>query len=168
MRAESSTPARGAVGGASDSDRAERVGGVWGRGLAPSSHALVARLRPGERGHYRATLFKPGLPGDDFVHLAVEGIPLEQLPAGSFVEPCARLRQTVLVSRRHFRLPCEDCADHVVVEGDINGDGGGPARRQQRERGKRPDAGSPSRTLRVCVAPGERKTVNQPGGLASG
>jgi hypothetical protein len=70
-------------------DRAQRVGRVWGCGLAPSGHALVARLRSGERGHDRAALFKPSLPGHDFVHLAVEGIPLEQLPAGSFVEPRA-------------------------------------------------------------------------------
>ena len=68
----------------------------------------------------RAALFEPGLPGHDFVHLAVEGIPLEQLPAGGFVEPRARFGETVLVSRLHFRLPREDCAHQVVVEGDVN------------------------------------------------
>ena len=143
-------------------DCAERVGTVWGRGLAPSSHARIARLRPGERGHDRAALFEPSLPGDDLAHLAVEGIPLEQLPAGGFVEPRARFSQTVLVGRVYFRLPREDCAHHVVVEGDIDGDGGGPGERDERERGKRPDAGPPEPNAACDVAPGERKTIMRP------
>ena len=73
-----------------------------------------------------AALFKPGLPGHDFVQLALEGIPLEQLPARRFIEARARFGQTVLISRLHFHLPREDRANDVVVEGDIKGDGGGP------------------------------------------
>src|SRR4029077_18069033 len=100
--------------------------------------------------------------GDEFVHLAVEGIPLEQLPARSFVEPRAHFGQTVLVSRFYFRLPREDCTHQVVVEGDIDGDGGGPGERDERERGKRPDAGPPETNAAYDVAPGERKTVLRP------
>ena len=143
-------------------DRAQRVGRVGGRGLPPSGHAQVARLRPGERGHDRAALFKPGLPGHEFVHLAVEGIPLEQLPARGFIELSARLGQTVLVSRLYFRLPREDCAHHVVVEGDIDGDGGGPGERDERERGKRSDAAPPEPNAADDAAPGERKTIMRP------
>jgi len=129
---------------------AAHAGGTRGTGAAPAP--VISVGAPGgacgepRRLHVhddRAALFKPGLPGHDFVHLAFEGIPLEQLPARSFTELGARFGQTVLVSRLHFRLPREDCAHQVVVEGDIDRDGGGPGERDERERGKGPDADAP-------------------------
>ena len=107
-------------------DGAESVGRARGRGLAPSGRTRVARLGLGERGDDRAALLEPGLPGHDLVHRALEGIPLKHLPTRGFIEPRARFRQTVLVSRLHFRLPREDCANHVVVEGEVKRDGAGP------------------------------------------
>jgi hypothetical protein len=107
---------------AESADRADRVGRVWGRGLASSSQGLIARFRLGERSNDCAALFKPGLPRQDFGHPACEGIPLEQQPACSFIEPRARFGQTVLIIRLHFRLSGEDCAHQVIVEGDIKGD----------------------------------------------
>ena len=111
---------------AESADRADRVGRVWGRGLASSSQGLVARFRLGERSNDCAALFKSGLPRQDFGHPACEGIPLEQQPACSFIEPRARFGQTVLVSSLHFHLSREDCAHQVIVEGDIKGDRSGP------------------------------------------
>ena len=91
-------------------DRAERVGRVWGSGWRTPSQGRVARFCLGEGGDEGAALFKPGLPGHDFVHFAVEGVPLKQLPARGLIEARARFGQTLLVSRLHFHLPREDCA----------------------------------------------------------
>ena len=121
-------------------NRTKSVGRARGLGLAPSGQTRVARLGLGERGDDRAALFKPGLPGHDLVHRALEGIPLKQSPTCGFVEPRARFGQSVLVTRLHFRLPREDCANHIVVEGDIQGDGGGPRKQEHCERGERPNA----------------------------
>ncbi len=143
-------------------DRAESVGRVWGRALAPPTQGLSARLRLSECSDACAALFEPGLPGHDFVQFAFEGIPLEQLSARSFIEPRARFGQTVLIIRLHFHLPREDCAHQVVVEGDIKGDGGGPGEREQRKRRNRPNADPPEPDASDGVTPGERKAIKRP------
>ena len=92
-------------------NRTKSVGRARGLGLAPSGQTRVARLGLGERGDNRAALFKPGLPGHDLVHRALEGIPLKQSQNSRLrSETRARFGQSVLVTRLHFRLPREDCA----------------------------------------------------------
>ena len=145
-------------------DCAQRIGRVRGRGSAARGQRGVARFRlGGERGHDRAALFKPRLPGRHFAHLALEGIPLEHLPARGGVELRARLRQTILVSRPHLRLMGEDCAHEIVVEGDVKRDGSGPGEGEQRERRDRPDARRRQPHGADSLAPRERKAIGRRG-----
>ena len=125
---------------------------------------MVARLCLSERNDDRAALFQPGLPGHDLADRALEGIPLEQLPASSFIEPRARFGETVLVSRLHFHLAREDRAHEVVVESDVKGDGGRPGEREQRERRNRPDARASEPDAADGVTTGQRKTIIAPPG----
>ena len=122
-----------------DLDRSERIGGVWGRRSALGRQALTAVFRLRERGDDCAALFETGLSGQDFIQLALEGVPLEQLPARSFIEARLSFGQTVLISRLHFHLSREDGANDVVVENDIERYRGGPGEKDERERRNRAD-----------------------------
>ena len=99
-----------------------------------------ARLRGGEdvarglvdqRGDDRTALLELRLAGQQFVNLALEGVLIEQLPAGHAVEFGARLGEAILVGVLHFGLTGGQGAEHVVVKGDIKHCRAAP---QQRDR----------------------------------
>ena len=116
-------------------DRAEGVGG--GRG-SRDSRRLVVRFRLGQRRDDRAAPFEPALPGHEFVKLARKRLEIELPAARGLVDPGAGLSQATLVEASHLRLPRDHGREEVVVEGNIDGCGGGPDDHKRRQRHDRP------------------------------
>ena len=172
----------GARGGADDAvgrprpahrlDRVQRRDRNLGRGRMGSnfrSHGqIVLRNLRRERGHDRAALFQLRLPRKKIVNFALEGILVQQLPAGDAIELGAGLCDTVLVGVPHFDLVGEIDAEHFVVKRQVERRPAAPQQGERQKRNDRPQRQRPQRERPQAVATTDRKKIMRPRQLRLG
>jgi hypothetical protein len=104
-------------------------------------------------------LLEPRLTRQQVVHLALERILIEQLPAGDPIDFRARLGESVLVRVLHFGLPRDVDAEHVVMERDVERRARGPKRRERQQGRDRPEGQGTERESMERLSSGNRDEI---------